>query len=124
MSTVASRFDASEGRDASLQMLGWEREEVVALLQSVEPLVRLSRDIKEYAALAVVQAEDYLRRQPGHADPHGLNVQQIACIILYTMENLGNPEQSFFKVLNRALNDRNRQGVVPFFPYIKLFSLS
>jgi hypothetical protein len=76
-------------------------------------------DIVRYAEDALEFAENYLRRHGGR-DPHGLSRQQIAALNLYTHENLGSPEQSLFKVLNRALNERDRWHIVPFFPYIKL----
>jgi hypothetical protein len=46
----------------------------------------------------------------------------LAALNLYTHENLGSPEQSLFKVLNRALNERDRRHIVPFFPHMKLFA--
>ena len=57
----------------------------------------------EYAQDALDSAERYLRRHGGR-DPHGLNLEQIAAIRLYTKENIANPDQSFFRVLNRTLN--------------------
>ena len=119
----ASRFGADgDGREDIVQLRGWEKEEVVTLLEAVGPLAAAVPDVKTYAEDALESAEVYLRNQPDGVDPHGLQLQQIACIKLYTKENLADPEHSFFKVLNRTLMDRDRKSTIKFFPYIKLFA--
>ena len=117
----ASRFNAGEARQDIVPMRGWEKAEVLGLVEAVRSAAPLVEDIVRYAEDALEFAENYLRRHGGR-DPHGLNRQQIAALNLYTHENLGSPEQSLFKVLNRALNERDRRHIVPFFPYIKLFA--
>jgi hypothetical protein len=47
-------------------------------------------------------------------------IQQIAALNLYTKMNVGNPNKSFYTVLNRALNQQNRTVSRPYFAYINL----
>ena len=49
-----------------------------------------------------------------------LTVDHIAAINLYTKQNEDVPDHSFFKLLNQALNSRERAGLAPFFPYLRL----
>ena len=50
--------------------------------------------------------------------PHGLQVDEMAAITLYTMES------ELYPTLNRLLRQRDRQGLKPFFPFLKLMLLA
>ena len=49
-------------------------------------------------------------------------MEEIAALNLYTKANVAWPDRSFYAVLNRILNDKDRRKIVPFFHYLKLFS--
>jgi len=53
-------------------------------------------------------------------DPHGLTVEEIAAINLYTQGWIP-PENSLYAILNARLRDRDRAQVKPFFLYLRLF---
>jgi hypothetical protein len=114
---AATRFSGGDARVDFLPIRGWERSEILPLSNAVRELP--IEDINDYAEDSVEFARHYLTTCEG--DPHGLGLHEVASINLYTEENLGNEDQSFFRVLNMALNSRDRRQVVPFFPYIKLF---
>ena len=99
----AHRFGGEAGREDFVPIRGWHRGETKPLLEALAPFRDSIEDVLEYAQDALDSAERYLRRHGGR-DPHGLNLEQIAAIRLYTKENIANPEQSFFRVLNRTLN--------------------
>ena len=99
----AHRFGGEAGREDFVPIRGWHRGETKPLLEALAPFRDSIEDVLEYAQDALDSAERYLRRHGGR-DPHGLNLEQIAAIRLYTKENIANPDQSFFRVLNRTLN--------------------
>ena len=52
-------------------------------------------------------------------DPYGLTRDEIAAVHLYTMP-WPTPKGSLYYQLNAALRSRDRQGVLPYFPYLRL----
>ena len=53
------------------------------------------------------------------SDPYGLSRDEIAAVHLYTMP-WPSPKGSLYYQLNAALRSRDRQGVLPYFPYLRL----
>ena len=114
----SSRFDGTGGKRSFIPFDGWQYAPLVGLMLAVADLD--IADVEMYAGYSVEAAEDYLYNHGG-TDPHGLKKEEIAAINLYTKQNLGNEDQSFYKVLNRTFNDPDRRKLVPFFLYLKLF---
>jgi hypothetical protein len=52
---------------------------------------------------------------------HGLTHDESAAVYLYTMEG---GQNSFYKVLNKALRSENRPALKPWFPFLKLFDVA
>ena len=115
---MAERFDGGSARRSFIPFYGWERTTLVGLIAAVSPLD--IEDVEKYAGSSVDFAEDYLRPHGG-TDPLGLDLEEIASLNLYTKANVAWPERSFYAVLNRTLNDKDRKKIVPFFPYLRLF---
>jgi len=84
----------------------------VSLAESVRPLLNVVENISVKTRLAVSEAEKMLARSGG-ADPHGLNVQEIAALNLYT-------RQCLYSSLNKALREEDRAILKPYFPYLRL----
>ena len=121
--TASSRFAGAAARVHYIPVRGWDKGPTLKLLEAIAPFVEGDvqiEDIEEYAMDSLEFAERFLREHDGK-DPHGLNVEQIAALNLYTKENVANEEQSFFRVMNKALNSENRKLALPFFAYMKLF---
>ncbi len=106
-------------REDYVPIRGWERYETALLLEALWPVLDTIEDLEQYARDSLDFAARYLRRHNG-IDPHGLNIQQIAALNLYTKMNVGNPNQTFYTVMNRALNKQNRIASRPYFAYINL----
>ena len=114
------RFGSEAARDDYVAIRGWDKEEVRSLLECVAKVAHLVEDALEYAQDSIEFAERHMRKHGG-ADPNKLTLQHVAAFNLYTKENLANPEQSFFRVMNAAFNSDNRKQVLPFFDYLHLF---
>ena len=76
---VAARVGDVERQRAGQRrpIFGVVDERLVSLPESVRPLLNVVKHISAGAAVAVQEAEKMLARSGG-ADPHGLNVQEIA----------------------------------------------
>lgn len=118
----ARRLAGENARDDFVPVRGWVRGATLDLVPALRAVQKADvvDDVLEYAGDSVEFAERQLRKHGGR-DPGGLNLQQIAAFNLYTKENVGNPEASFFRVLNTALSSMNCSEVLPFFGYLKLF---
>ena len=66
----ASRFNAGEARQDIVPMRGWEKAEVLGLVEAVRSAAALVEDIEQYAEDTLEFAENYQRRHGGR-DPHG-----------------------------------------------------
>jgi hypothetical protein len=115
---MATRFNGEGARPDFVPIRGWERVALVGLVAAVQDLADLVEDVREYALDAVEAIES---RRRGGADPHGLTLDEAAALNLYTKQNVGQPDQSFYTVLNRRCWEMDRTRIVPFFPYLKLF---
>ena len=113
------RFDGATVRKDFLPFHGWDEVPLMGLEEAVKD-VPVHR-IRDYAGMSVDYADDYLRRNGG-TDPLGLTREEIAAVNLYSKENILHPEKSFYAVMNRTFNDRDRKKLVPFFPYLRLIS--
>ena len=111
--TVPSRFlDAGEESDQTLAPIkGYETAALVTLKEAVQPIKSLL-----YNADAMVETARRNSRKP--AD--GLTVDESAAIHLYTMQ-WPHPHPSLFTTLNQRLRSKNRNSLVPWFLYLKLF---
>jgi hypothetical protein len=124
LSRQTSRFDGSNAQVDFIPIRGWERATPLGLLDSVKHLP--IQDIVLYAKDALQYAHDYLHRKgvdrgAQRVDPLGLNMDQIAALNLYTLNNDSNADQSFYRVLNKTCNSRNRKELSPFLSYLRLF---
>ena len=111
------RFDGTSVRKDFLPFYGWEEAPLKGLEEAVKN-VAVPR-ISDYAGAAADYADDYLRRNGG-TDPLGLNREEIAAVNLYSKQNILHPEKSFYAVMNRTFDERDRKKLVPFFPYLRL----
>ena len=111
------RFNGATVRKDFLPFYGWEEAPLKGLEEAVKnvPVPRIS----DYAGAAADYADDYLRRNGG-TDPLGLTREEIAAVNLYSKQNILHPEKSFYAVMNRTFNERDRKKLVPFFPYLRL----
>ena len=89
---------------------GYWNEELVSLEQALElikpRIAQLNRSIKA--------AKKHCR----FPSEHDLTRDESSALFLYTME--GGGDNSFYRVLNRALRSEDRPALQPWFPYLKL----
>lgn len=91
---------------------GYADKPLVTLEEAVEPLVSLVHDIKRMAACAKWKCED--------PPPNNLTIDQSAAIKLYSMQ-WAPKEECLFSVLNATLRKEDRNQLIPWFLYLKLF---
>lgn len=117
-----ARLAGDNARADFVSMRGWERAKAQSLPDALQSVISagLVENLLEYVQDAVEFAERYLRNHGGR-DPHGLSLHQIAALNLYTKENRYRHEQSFYAVLNKKLNSKQRREIVAFFGYLNLF---
>ena len=92
------------------------REAVAGLALSVPGIEAFAAAALDFAERNAARLRELLTRLPE------LTVDQIAAINLYTKQNTSVPDHSLFKLLNQALNGRERARLAPFFPYLRLVS--
>ncbi|CAF3606844.1 unnamed protein product [Rotaria sp. Silwood1] len=83
----------------------YEKVPLASLEEAVKPIEHLIDN---------VQADVWIAKRNSKNPQDGLSQDESAAIYLYSMESL-------YCELNRALRDKNRERLVPFFPYLKLF---
>ncbi|CAF1436813.1 unnamed protein product [Rotaria sp. Silwood1] len=110
------RFTSSDDLIGTKQMLmpleGYETEPIVSLEKSIESLVDLfNDDIHRYV---------YIAKQNTRTPKDSLTSDESAAIQLYSMQ-WPNIDDSLYIRLNRALRGVNRQVIIPWFSYLKLF---
>ncbi|CAF1455355.1 unnamed protein product, partial [Rotaria sordida] len=105
-------FDiVDESQEMLLPIKGHEKMPLVSLEEAVDPLCHLLPNIQQKVSLAKRQCQ-----RPSD----GLSSDESASIFLYTME--WEPQhECFYFILNRTLNDRDREKLKPWFLYLRLF---
>jgi hypothetical protein len=90
---------------------GYEKEQLVSLEQAIKPIISFVPDIEEMVWTVKQNCQD----------PHDhLSSDESASIMLYTLEWMPR-EQSFYFILNQALRSQNRQELIPWFLFLRLF---
>jgi hypothetical protein len=112
-SIVPGRFlDAGEEPDQTLTPIeGYEKYPLVSLKEAVEPIKSLLHN-----ADSMVETARRNSRKP--AD--GLTQDESGAIHLYTMQ-WPKPHPSLFTLLNEKLRSQNRDVLIPWFLFLKLF---
>jgi len=110
-SYTMSRFVDTEFNNKELPPIcGYWNEKLVSLEEALKLIVprieQLDRSIKAAKKYCHFPSE------------HGLTHDESAALYLYTMEG---GDDSFYRVLNRALRSEDRPALKPWFPYLKLF---
>lgn len=100
-----------EPQEMLMPIRGYEKMPLVSLEEAVKPLVSILPEIKDYA---------YVAKQKCKPIPaNGLNKDESAAIILYTMEWEPHEECLYF-ALNATLRAEDRRLLKPWFSYLKL----
>ena len=89
---------------------GYEDQPLVPLAETLKPIARLFNDIEDYAFVALHNCQN---------PSDGLTDQESASIHLYTMQFHGGP--SLYQILNQSLRDENREQLLPWFSFLKLY---
>ena len=93
---------------------GYENMPVVSLEEAVDPLTSLVPDVERMA---------WTVKQNQFDDEYSLTDDELASILLYTME--WEPrDKSFYIILNKTLQEANRQLLRPWFLYLRLIMTS
>ncbi len=83
----------------------YELEPLLSLKKAVRPLEPIISNIQNFVRTAMGNTEE---------EKDGLVPNERAAIYVYTMECM-------YRQLNEALRSENRQKLIPYFPYLKLF---
>ena len=90
---------------------GYEKEPLVSLEQAIQPLISLVANLEEMVWIVKQNCE--------HPKDH-LSSDESASIMLYTLESTPR-ESSFYFILNNTLRSQNRNDLLPWFLYLRLF---
>lgn len=102
----------SESHTKLMPTDGIADQPLVSLEEAVEPLVELVHDVKNMATWAKQQCEN--------APEDHLTLDQSAAIVLYSAE-WSPHDKCLYVVLNATLRAERREGLKPWFLYLKLF---
>lgn len=83
---------------------------LLSLRQALIPILSEIHQLNEYIEIA--------ERHCHYPSEHGLDLNESACIYLYTMDW---GEESLYRVFNRALRAEDQLAIEPWYGYIKLF---
>jgi hypothetical protein len=89
---------------------GYEDKPLLPLAEAIEPIADCFDDIQDYVYVALHNCQN---------PTDDLTQQESAAIHLYTMQFHGGP--GLYQVLNESLRAENREGLKPWFPFLKLF---
>jgi hypothetical protein len=106
-----SDFAAESGK-MLMPIKGYEKQPLVSLEEAIEPIVPFVPDVKRMAYVAKMRC----KKPP--AD--NLSVDESASIMLYSME-WEPQEECLYYVINATLRSENRNKLVPWFLFLKLF---
>lgn len=112
--SIAGSDDLNDHDDPNKMQVpisGYELLPLQPLEKAVMPLISFLGDMRRYV---------YIAKQNTHETKDGLTRDESASIHLYTMEWSTDSHSLYFH-LNRALRAKNRRGLIPWFPYLKLF---
>lgn len=87
---------------------------LVAFGDAVAPLVGLLKGLDPFARRSADYARQKAAAGTGVAAVGGLSEHEVAAVYLYTCESV------FYKQVNAALRDADREKVRPYFPYLRL----
>jgi hypothetical protein len=90
---------------------GYEKEQLVSLEQAVKPIIAFVPGVEEMV---------WTVKQNCEHPQHQLSSDESASIMLYTIEWMPR-ESSLYFILNQALRSQNRQELLPWFLYLRLF---
>jgi hypothetical protein len=90
---------------------GYENEPLVSLEQTVKPIIPFIPDLEEMVWTVEQNCQ--------HPHDH-LSSDESASIMLYTLEWMPR-ESSFYFILNKTLRSQNRNELLPWFLYLRLF---
>jgi len=90
---------------------GYEKEPLVSLDQAIQPLLPIIDDVKQMVWT--------VKKNCQHPKDH-LSIDESASIMLYTLEWISH-ESSFYYILNETLRSENRNELLPWFLYLRLF---
>ncbi|CAF4146343.1 unnamed protein product, partial [Adineta steineri] len=107
----AKDITKSDGTEIS-PIVGYSEEPLLPLAQACAPLTDIFHNLVFYVELALKETPE----QP----PDGLSIDESAAIRLYTIE-WDKPHRSLYSTLNFNLKNNDRQALLPFHRYIKLF---
>ncbi|CAF4216674.1 unnamed protein product [Rotaria sordida] len=93
-------------------IIGYAAEPLLSLPAACAPLFDILHNLSFYVQLALDETPD--------KPPHGLTVHESAAIRLYTLEWEA-PHKSLYSMLNYTLKFSNREELLPYFKYMKLF---
>jgi hypothetical protein len=89
---------------------GYEDKPLVSLAETVKPIATFFNDIQDYVYVALHNCQN---------PTDNLTQQESASIHLYTMQFHSRP--SLYEVLNQSLRAQNRDKLIPWFSFLKLF---
>ncbi|CAF1281800.1 unnamed protein product [Adineta steineri] len=92
---------------------GYLAHQLVPLSKALEPISSTIDQLDRFGKIAKTQCH--------FPSEHGLTRDESAAVYLYTMEW---GENSFYRVINRALRAEDRSALKPWFAYLKLFDVA
>jgi hypothetical protein len=93
-----------------LPIQGYEDQSLLSLVEAIKPISEFFKGLEDNVYVALHNCQN-------PAD--GLTQEESAAIHLYTMQFRGGP--SLYLLLNRALRAEDRDELIPWFPFLKLF---
>jgi hypothetical protein len=91
---------------------GYDEEPLLPLTEACAPLSEILHNLSFYVQLA--------SKETPEEPPDGLTIDESAAIRLYTIEWEA-PHRSLYSMLNYHLKNTDRENLLPYFKYIKLF---
>lgn len=89
---------------------GCKNQPIVSLLESIKPISKLFDGIEDYANAALLNCQNPV---------DGLTQDEAAALYLYTMQLYTG--HSLYHLLNQTLRTENREELIPWFLFLKLF---
>ncbi|CAF4133407.1 unnamed protein product, partial [Rotaria magnacalcarata] len=93
-------------------IVGYAAEQLLPLPDACAPLTHILHNLSTYVQMAL----DETPQTP----PDGLTIDESAAVRLYTIEWDG-PHRSLYSMLNYTLKSANRDELLPYYKYLKLF---